>query len=205
MISRKLFTLLPAVAILSGCLAKTDRTRFYYLSTPLSAPPPAVQSKRVFLVGLRVTAAEYLRTKQMLVETGTNQLRLSDENLWQETPQSGFARVLSRRFAEKLPECQLTSVPVASTNRPEMIVEVELLSLQGRLHPANEAEASVEVRLLDAHSRLLERHELRQTTPWSSVDAKISYPALAAAESQAVANLADAIADKVSACRQARQ
>src|ERR1700722_14281397 len=86
-------------AFLSGCLARTDRTRYYFLSTPTVKPPATVDSNQVFLVGLRITSAEYLRARQMIVELGDNQLRLSEDNVWEETPQAGFARVLADRFA----------------------------------------------------------------------------------------------------------
>jgi len=188
-----------ATVIFSGCLSpRTDRTRFYLLSTPPPAQSAAVvEGDKVFLAGLRMTSVEYLRTKQMLVELGSNQLRLSEENVWEETPQAGFARVMAGRFAQQLPDCQLTPLPSANANSPELVLEVELLSMQGRLKPASEAEVSAEVRILDAKSHLLERDELRQTSPWSPTAEPGGYPALAAAESRAAAELADAIAEKV--------
>jgi uncharacterized lipoprotein YmbA len=179
-----------ATVIFSGCLSpRTDRTRFYLLSTPPPAQSAAVvEGDKVFLAGLRMTSVEYLRTKQMLVELGSNQLRLSE---------AGFARVMAGRFAQQLPDCQLTPLPSANANSPELVLEVELLSMQGRLKPASEAEVSAEVRILDAKSHLLERDELRQTSPWSPTAEPGGYPALAAAESRAAAELADAIAEKV--------
>jgi uncharacterized lipoprotein YmbA len=198
MMPRSILLLALTTGLLSGCLPRTDRTRFYYLSTPGPAPPAAgVEGNKVFLAGLRITCAEYLRTKQMLVELGANQLRLSEENLWQEAPQAGFARILAERFERKLPECQLTALPVATTNTPELVLEIELRSLQGRLKPRSEAEVSAEVRILDGNSRLLEREEMRRTFPWRQSKPPEGYPALAAAESQAAAELADAIGEKV--------
>ena len=132
-----------------------------------------------------MTAVEYLRTKQMLVESGPNQLRLSEENVWQETPQAGFARVLAERFAQNLPDCQLSPLPLATTNTPEFVLEIELHSLQGRLTPKGEAEVSAEVRILDTNAHLLERDELSHTAPWSPTVPPGAFPALAAAESQA--------------------
>jgi len=105
---------------------------------------------------------------------------------------------MADRFARKLPDCQLTPLPSAITNTPELVLEIELRSMQGRLKPAGEAEVSAEVRILDAKSHLLERAELRQTSPWSPTAEPDGYPALAAAESRVAADLADAIAEKVS-------
>jgi uncharacterized lipoprotein YmbA len=194
-----LFPVLTA-GLLSGCLSRSDHTRFYVLSAPAPAPSNAVESGQVFLVGLRITSAEYLRTKQMLVASGPNQLRLSEENLWQEMPQAGFARVLAQRLAQDLPDCQLLAMPLATTNVPEFILDIELRSLQGRLKPKSEAEISAEVRLLDASGRLLKRDYLRRTSFWYPTAPPDGYPALAAAESQAAAELADAIGQKVLAC-----
>jgi uncharacterized lipoprotein YmbA len=182
-----------STGLFSGCLFNTDRTQFYLLSAPGLAPSAAVDSNRVFLVGLRMTAADFLRSKQMLVELGPNQLRLSEENVWQETPQAGFARVLARRFAQNLPDCQLSALPLATTNTPELVLEIELRSLQGRLKPKAEAEVSAEVRLLDVNGRLLERHELSRLSPWTPTVPPDGYPALAAAESRAAVALADEI------------
>jgi uncharacterized lipoprotein YmbA len=196
-----LFFALATVLFCSCFSPRTDQTRFYLLSTPASAPAAAaVESDKVFLVGLRMTSVEYLRTKQMIVELGANQLRLSEENLWEETPQAGFARVMAGCFARKLPDGQLTPLPSVITNTPELVLEIELRAMQGRLRPASEAEVSAEVRILDANSHLLERDELRQTSPWSSTAAPDDYPSLAAAESRAAAALADAIAEKVLEC-----
>jgi uncharacterized lipoprotein YmbA len=161
-----------------------------------------VERDKVFLVGLRVTSAEYLRTKQMIVELGPNVLRLSAETVWEETPQAGFARILSQSLARTLPNCQLVPLPSGLTNQPEFVLQIELLSLHGRLKPKSEAEVSAELRILDASSRLVERAELRQASPWIPANGSDGYAALAAAESRAVADLADAIGQKILACHQ---
>jgi uncharacterized lipoprotein YmbA len=191
-----------AIGLLAGCLGPgTDHTRFYVLSTPASTPTSlSVERDKVFLVGLRVTSAEFLRGKQMIVEVGANQLRLSEEDVWKETPQAGFTRVLTGRLAQDLPDCELISLPSGVTNKPELILEIELRSLQGRLEDKGEAEVSAEVRILDASSRLLERDELRQTSPWNPTAQADGYATLAAAESRAAADLADAIGQKILVC-----
>ncbi len=199
MLLRRLLFFAVTTSLLCGCLSpRTDKTRFYFLSIPPAAPSAAaVERDKVFLIGVRITSADYLRTKQMIVELGSNQLRLSEENVWEETPQAGFTRVLAQRLARNLADCQLIPLPSAVTNKPELVLEIELLSLQGRLKPRSEAEVSAEVRVLDANSRLLEREEMRQTSPWSPTDPPDGYPALAAAESRAAADLADEIGKKI--------
>jgi uncharacterized lipoprotein YmbA len=193
---RSFLFLALATALWSGCLSRIDQTRYYFLSTPAPVPSAAVDRGQVFLAGLRLTSAEYLRAKPMLVEVGDNQLRSSEDNVWQETPPAGFTRVLAGRFAQNLPNCQLTSMPSATTNQPEMVLEIELRSMQGRLQPRSEAEVSAELRILDASGRLLERDELRQTAPWNPTNAPDGYAALASAESRAAAALADEIGEK---------
>jgi len=196
----KLLLLALTTGLFSGCLSRTDNTQYYLLSTPAPAPSAAVESNKVFVVGLRMTTADFLRTKEMMVELGPNQLRLSQENVWQEPPQAGFARVLAERFEQDLPDCDLCAYPLATTNAPEFLLEIELHSMQGRLKPRGEAEVSAEVQLLDAGGRLLEREELRYLSPWSPTALPDGYRALAASESRAAAALADEIAQKVSAC-----
>ena len=75
MLLRHLLILGLTTGLLCGCLSpRTDHTRFYFLSTPAPATPTAaVERDKVFLIGLRMTSAEYLRTKQMMVELGPNQ------------------------------------------------------------------------------------------------------------------------------------
>jgi uncharacterized lipoprotein YmbA len=201
---RLLLFLAVTTMLLCGCISpRADQTRFYILAPAPSAPTVIpVERDKVFLVGLRVTSAEYLRTKQMIVELGPNVLRLSAENVWEETPQAGFARILSQSLARTLPNCQLVPLPSGLTNQPEFVLQIELLSLQGRLKPKSEAEVSAELRILDASSRLVERAELRQASPWIPANGSDGYAALAAAESRAVADLADAIGQKILACHQ---
>ncbi len=191
-----------ATMLFCGCLSpRADQTRFYILAPAKPAPAAtAVERDKVFLAGLRVTSAEYLRTKQMIVELGPNQLRLSAENLWEEPPQAGFTRLLKERLAVTAPNCQLVPLPSGLTNQPELIVEIELISLQGRLQPRREAEVSAELRILDASSRLVERAELRQASPWIPATGSDGYRELAAAESRAAADLADAIGQTILAC-----
>src|SRR5271163_1155324 len=158
---RHLLFIAATMGLLAGCLSpRTDHTRFYLLSTPASAPATAaVERDKVFLVGLRVTSAEYLHTKHMIVEVGPNQLRLSEENVWEEMPQAGFTRILAECLARSLPDCELMPLPSGVTNKLELVLEIELRSLQGMQKPTSEGEVSAEVRILDANSRLLERAE----------------------------------------------
>jgi len=94
----------------------------------------------------------------------------------------------------------LMAMPSSVTNKPELILEIELRSLQGRLKPRREAEVSAEVRIMDANSRLLERDELRRTAPWNATGHGDGYAALAAAESRAAADLGDAIGQELLEC-----
>ncbi|HTA29670.1 MAG TPA: ABC-type transport auxiliary lipoprotein family protein, partial [Candidatus Cybelea sp.] len=117
MLLRRLLFIAVTTSLLCGCLSpRTDHTRFYFLAIPPAAPSTAaVERDKVFLIGLRINSADYLRTKQMIVELGPNQLRLSEENVWEETPQAGFTRVLARRLAQNLPDCQLVPLPTGVT------------------------------------------------------------------------------------------
>lgn len=201
MMIRKIFLPTLAAALLSGCFTRSENARHYLLSVPAPESSTPVMTQKTFIVGLRLAAAEFLRTRRMIVQTDANEVRLSDDNVWEETPQAGFARVLSQRFAKELPECQLSTLPVATTNAPGYILDIQLTAMQGKLKPQAEALVSAEVRIFDATGRLLERDELSKTVPWSPTMTPNNYPALAAAESRAVNDLVEEIGEKLLALR----
>ncbi len=184
----------------AGCLSQPDRVQYYYLSAPAPSHASPITPDKTFITGLRLSSADFLRARHMLVEVGDNQLRPSEDNIWEELPQAGFARVLSARFAQNLPNCQLIPLPSASASQPQIILEIQLLALAGRLKPSSEAEVAAEIRILDAKGHLIERDEIRKAVPWNSSGKTKNYSALAAAESKAAAEMADEIAVKLGAC-----
>ena len=96
-----LLLLLGALAAftLDGCALlrpHADPTRFYVLTVPSPPSAPAADGEfKRWRVGLRpVEVPSYLRTKFMVVRTGTNEIHFADFDRWAEPLDQGISRVL---------------------------------------------------------------------------------------------------------------
>jgi hypothetical protein len=96
------FLLLLALSLaLTGCsglfpAAQTDPTRYYVLTGPVAAPsaPGALR------VGVRrVELAAYLKSPDLIVRRGANELVLQDYARWGETIDAGVSRLLQASLA----------------------------------------------------------------------------------------------------------
>jgi len=88
-----------AAFALDGCALlrpHADPTRFYVLTAPSAPPEPAAEGEfKRWRVGLRlVEVPTYLRTKFMVVRTGTNEIHFADFDRWAEPLDQGISRVL---------------------------------------------------------------------------------------------------------------
>jgi uncharacterized lipoprotein YmbA len=105
-LSRSFVLLLCAVAscALSGCALlqpHADPTRFYVLTVP-SAPPegPADGEFKRWKLGLRpVEVPAYLRSKAMVIRTGTNEIHFADFDRWAEPLDQGISRVMKETLS----------------------------------------------------------------------------------------------------------
>jgi uncharacterized lipoprotein YmbA len=93
-----------AACALSGCSLlqpHADPTRFYVLTVP-SAPPERAgggEFKR-WRVGLRpVEVPAYLRSRAMVVRTGTNEIHFADFDRWAEPLDQGISRVIKETLS----------------------------------------------------------------------------------------------------------
>ena len=101
-IQRFIFVLLLgalAAFALDGCALlrpHADPTRFYVLTAPSAPPKPAAEGEfKRWRVGLLlVEVPTYLRTKFMVVRTGTNEIHFADFDRWAEPLDQGISRVL---------------------------------------------------------------------------------------------------------------
>jgi uncharacterized lipoprotein YmbA len=96
-----LLLLLGALAafMLDGCALlrpHADPTRFYVLTVPSAPSTPAADGEfKRWRVGLRpVEVPSYLRTKFMVVRTGTNEIHFADFDRWAEPLDQGISRVM---------------------------------------------------------------------------------------------------------------
>ena len=88
-----------AAFVFGGCgllRPHADPTRFYVLTVPSAPSTPAADGEfKRWRVGLRpVEVPSYLRTKFMVVRTGTNEIHFADFDRWAEPLDQGISRVM---------------------------------------------------------------------------------------------------------------
>jgi uncharacterized lipoprotein YmbA len=92
----RLLLLLTLALLLAGCSGlipapQTDPTRYFVLT----GPPPAAAAGGSLRIGLRtVELAAYLKSPDMIVRQGTNEIALQDYARWGEPLDAGIARLL---------------------------------------------------------------------------------------------------------------
>jgi uncharacterized lipoprotein YmbA len=89
---------------LNGCALlqpQADPTRFYVLTVQNAPPARAVEGEfKRWKVGLKpVELAAYLRSKAMVVRTGTNEIHFADFDRWAEPLDQGISRVMKETLS----------------------------------------------------------------------------------------------------------
>jgi len=91
-----LFLLLAGIA---GCASEPVTVHYYALVPPVSAADEVVQRMdKPTLVIERVELAQYLRQPGMVIQTGSNQLQVSKNNLWAESLELALPKALVREL-----------------------------------------------------------------------------------------------------------
>ncbi|MFC1719684.1 membrane integrity-associated transporter subunit PqiC [Pseudomonadota bacterium] len=91
-----LFLLLTGIA---GCASEPVNVHYYALVPPVSAADEVVQrTDKPTLVIERVELAQYLRQPGMIIQTGSNQLQVSKNNLWAESLELALPKALVREL-----------------------------------------------------------------------------------------------------------
>ncbi len=93
-----------AIAFLGGCSflrPHDDPTRFYVLTVPPAATERLADGEiRMLRIGLKpVEVPAYLRTKSMVVRTGTNEVHFSEFDRWAEPLDQGIGRVMKEALS----------------------------------------------------------------------------------------------------------
>jgi len=101
-----LISLLALSAVLTGCnvipAAQTDPTKFYILSASAGQPTeaaPAGAQKKVRLGIRTIEVATYLKSPEIVVRSGSNEVRMQDYARWAEPIQAGVTRLLREQLA----------------------------------------------------------------------------------------------------------
>jgi uncharacterized protein len=151
---KRCLSLLTLALLLGGCSGlipspQTDPTRYFVLTGPPPAPAAASGSLRL---GLRkVELSAYLKSPDMIVRQGTNELVLQDYARWGEPLDAGIARLLQERLqaAGGVGRVYLQPFPL-DTDR-DYDVAVTVLSCEGTGRGARFAATFEITRSGDAH------------------------------------------------------
>ena len=132
-----------AAFALNGCALlrpHADPTRFYVLTVPGAPLKPAVDGEfKRWRVGLRlVEVPSYLRTKFMVVRTGSNEIHFADFDRWAEPLEQGISRVLKETLgsAQNVQSVALNSHGDASLDYE---VTIQILACHGMRVPTGKS------------------------------------------------------------------
>jgi uncharacterized lipoprotein YmbA len=116
--------------VFSGCNilpeAQADNARYFVLE---SSAPAAAPDARVVRLGLRrVEVPAYLRTKAMVVRSGNNELRYTENARWAEPIEAGLTRVLRDQLAS---QAAVSSYPFPAQLERDYDVTVQVTAAEG--------------------------------------------------------------------------
>src|SRR5271156_182930 len=97
------FALVCAVGLVAGCTvvppAQDDPTRYYVLADSAPAAAQAGPSQGGARIGIRAVQLEgYLRRREMVVRTGSNEVEFRDYRRWAEPLDTAIARIMQARL-----------------------------------------------------------------------------------------------------------
>jgi uncharacterized lipoprotein YmbA len=140
------FSLLACLTLFlsSGCLniGKGDvQPTLYYTLEPVDASPladaPAVEP---LVVGLeRIEVPQYLDRREIVVRTGSNELRYTERHLWAERPSDSLQRLLSMNIERQSSSpLEIHGLPWPDYSNPEWVVYLNIESFEGQESPDTE-------------------------------------------------------------------
>jgi len=124
-----------ACALVAGCsplAPQPDRSKFFILSplTDASVPvstPAGATTNFPLTVGIGpIDFPDYLRRLEVVTQTSTNELDLSDEKRWGEPLDKNFARVLSENISKLLNTQQIEKYPWPVRTHIDYQIEVDV-------------------------------------------------------------------------------
>jgi uncharacterized protein len=119
---------LAACALLVACAGNTVPTRFYTLSSPVSAPGEAAPARLPDLtLGVGpVILPEYLNRPQIVTRIDSNRVALADFDSWIEPLDGLFARTLTENLSLLLGTDEVVQLPARRELRLDYRVEVDV-------------------------------------------------------------------------------
>ncbi len=178
------------VSLAAGC-ASTPPSRFYTLSAT-AAPSTEAASSLVIVVG-PVSVPAVVDRLEIVVSSGSNELKLDEFNRWASPLQDNLSRVIVENLVAILGTRRVTLFPQMPSTAAQYRVAIEVHGFESTLGTSTTLDAVWTVRRTTDGSAETGRTAVRESVLDSS------YDALAAAHSLAVARLSQDIADAVRA------
>ena len=127
----KAAVIMLACALVAGCsplAPQPDRSKFFILSplTDASSSAGAVANSPLTVGIGPIDFPDYLRRPEVVTQTSTNELHLSDEKRWGEPLDKNFARVLSENISKLLNTQQIEKYPWPVRTHIDYQIEVDV-------------------------------------------------------------------------------
>jgi len=178
------------VSLAAGC-ASTPPSHFYTLSAT-AAPSTAAVSSLVIVVG-PVSVPAVVDRPEIVVSSGSNELKLDEFNRWASPLQDNLSRVIAENLVAILGTRRVTLFPQMPSTAAQYRVAIEVHGFESAIGTSTTLDAVWTVRRTTDGSAETGRTAVRESVRDNS------YDALAAAHSLAVARLSQDIADAVRA------
>jgi uncharacterized lipoprotein YmbA len=178
------------VGLAAGC-ASTPPSRFYTLSAT-ATPSTAAASSLVIVVG-PVSVPAVVDRPEIVVSSGSNELKLDEFNRWASPLQDNLSRVIAENLVAILGTRRVTLFAQMPSTAAQYRVAIEVHGFESVIGTSTTLDAVWTVRRTTDGSAETGRTAVRESVLDNS------YDALAAAHSLAVARLSQDIADAVRA------
>jgi uncharacterized lipoprotein YmbA len=150
-------------ALTAGCLTLgggSHPTNFYLLSAMPQEDAEETSEAAKLLVGVGpIAVPEYLNRSQLVVRTGTNELRLDELHQWAEPLADGIARVVAANLTELLP-VEAIYFPWRSSRSIDYQLVVQVASFETDPAGAATLELSWAIRQPGTSERLMGRSDV---------------------------------------------
>ena len=179
-----------AIALpLTGC-GSTSSSRFFVLTSKQILPPHQAKSDLSISVG-PVRLPKYLDRPQIVTRANDNELRLAEFDRWAEPLNVNVARVLAEDLAGLLATERVSIVARSAPSSTDCRVVVDVTRFDGSLGGEVTLNARWSIYRVDEDVARTQGSTIRTTSKGSD------YASLVAAMNQALAELAEQIADAV--------
>jgi len=184
--------LLALTLCLSACAGKSTSSKFYVLS---AMPQSALSAAEGSTIGvLPVAMPDYLDRPQIVTRASENEIRIDEFSRWAEPLKESFTRALVQNLSSLLNTVKVIKT-TANTGFPMALqVGVEVLQFDGAL--GGDVVLIVRWALFEADGKKL---LLAKKSSFKEPTGAVSYEALVAAQSRAVAALSREIAEAIRA------